>query len=42
MRYRFGGLILMEGLVHAGAYFRNFTVYSVLSKSVLQIPALIQ
>ena len=42
LRYRFGGLILMEGLVHAGAYFRNFTVYSVLSKSVLQIPALIQ
>ena len=42
MRYRFGGLILMEGLEHGGAYFRNFTVYSVLSKSVLQIPALIQ
>ena len=25
LRYRFGGLIL-EGLVHGGAYFRNFTV----------------
>ena len=38
-----GGLILiLEGLVHGGAYFRNFTVYSVLSKSVFQIPALIQ
>ena len=41
LRYRFGGLILMEGLEHGGAYFRNFTVYSVLSKSVLQIPELI-
>ena len=26
LRYRFGGLYL-EGLVHGGAYFRNFTVY---------------
>ena len=34
LRYRFGGLILnifwrglyMEGLIHGGAYFRNFTV----------------
>ena len=28
MRYRFGGLFL-EGLIHGGAYFRNFTVYDV-------------
>ena len=26
LRYRFGGLYL-EGLIHEGAYFRNFTVY---------------
>ena len=26
LRYRFGGLYL-EGLIHAGAYFRNFTVF---------------
>ena len=26
LRYRFGKLILMEGLEHGGAYFRNFTV----------------
>ena len=25
LRYRFGGLYL-EGLIHGGAYFRNFTV----------------
>ena len=27
LRYRFGGLYL-EGLIHGGAYFRNFTVSS--------------
>ena len=27
LRYKFGGLYL-EGLVHGGAYFRNFTVVS--------------
>ena len=26
LRYRFGGLYL-EGLIHGGTYFRNFTVY---------------
>ena len=26
LRYRFGGLIF-EGLIHGGAYFRNFTVF---------------
>ena len=26
LRYRFGGLISIEGLIHGGAYFRNFTV----------------
>ena len=26
MRYRLGGLYL-EGLIHGGAYFRNFTVF---------------
>ena len=27
LRYDFGGLILiLEGLIHGGAYFRNFTV----------------
>ena len=27
-RYRFGGFILiLEGLIHGGAYFRNFTVF---------------
>ena len=26
LRYRFGGLYL-QGLIHGGAYFRNFTVY---------------
>ena len=26
LRYRLGGLHL-EGLIHGGAYFRNFTVY---------------
>ena len=27
LRYEFGGLIFLEGLIHGGAYFRNFTVY---------------
>ena len=27
LRYGFGGLYL-EGLIHGGAYFRNFTVYT--------------
>ena len=26
LSYRFGGLILMVGLIHGRAYFRNFTV----------------
>ena len=26
LRYEFGGLYL-EGLIHGGAYFRNFTVF---------------
>ena len=29
LRYRFGGLYL-EGLIHGGAYFWNFTVFSML------------
>ena len=28
LRYEFGGLIYLEGLIHGGAYFRNFTVSS--------------
>ena len=28
--YRFGGLYL-EGLIHGGAYFRNFTLLSIVS-----------
>ena len=31
LRYRFGGLYL-EGLIHGGAYFRNFTVYLSIEK----------
>ena len=31
LRYRFGGLYL-EGLIHGGGYFRNFTVISKLEK----------
>ena len=33
LRYRFGGLILniLEGLIHGGAYFRNFTVSPILN-----------
>ena len=27
LSYRFGRLIYLEGLVHGGAFFRNFTVY---------------
>ena len=27
LRYRFGGGLYLEGLVHGGAYFRNFTVF---------------
>ena len=27
LRYKFGGLIFFEGLIHGGTYFRNFTVY---------------
>ena len=30
LHYRFGGLYL-EGLIHGGAYFRNFTVLANLS-----------
>ena len=26
LRYKFGGLISLEGLTNGGAYFRNFTV----------------
>ena len=26
LRYRFGGPIYLEGLLHGGSYFRNFTV----------------
>ena len=28
LRYDFGGLIYLEGLIHGGAYLRNFTVSS--------------
>ena len=31
LRYRFGGLYL-EGLIHGGAYFRNFTVLGLAEK----------
>ena len=27
LRYDFGGLIFGGGLIHGGAYFRNFTVF---------------
>ena len=30
LRYSFGGDLYLEGLIHGGAYFQNFTVYSCL------------
>ena len=27
MRYEFGGGLYLDGLIHGGAYFRNFTVF---------------
>ena len=33
LRYRFGGLYL-EGLIHGGAYFRNFMVYPAVGNSL--------
>ena len=35
LRYRFGGLYL-EGLIHAGAYLRNFTVFPIIDTVFLQ------
>ena len=35
MRYRFGGGLYLEGLIHGWAYFRNFTV----SLQILSITA---
>ena len=29
LRYRFGGGLYLEGLIHGGAYFRNFTVVGI-------------
>ena len=36
LRYRFGGLYL-KGLIHGGAYFRNFTVYQVVAYKRLKL-----
>ena len=30
LRYGFGGGLYLEGLIHGGAYFRNFTVFQVI------------
>ena len=41
MRYRFGGLIF-EGVIHGGAYFRNFMVFSEsisISRTVFRFPS---
>ena len=36
LRYRFWGGLYLEGLIHGGAYFRNFTVFlALLSHSQL-------
>ena len=37
LRYEFGGGLYLEGLIHGGAYFRNFTVHSFAKLSVSQI-----
>ena len=40
LRYRFEGLIMLGGLIHGGAYFRKFTVYSQRSQLEWHYPTL--